>query len=103
MMRALRKRRLFVVFVFLLAGTTTLLAWSPSRGSHAAVAAIHAYQRYGSPLVARAGIRCRFKPTCSRYAEAAIAKYGLLKGGALTAKRVLRCTPFTPNGTVDLP
>jgi putative membrane protein insertion efficiency factor len=102
-MGAIRKRRLFLVVVFLVAGTTTLLAWSPSTGSHAALAAIHAYQRYGSPLVARAGIRCRFKPTCSHYAEAVITKYGLLKGGALAARRVVRCTPLTPNGTIDLP
>src|SRR5262245_212874 len=102
-MGPLRKRRWFLVFVFLVAGTTTLLAWSPSTGSHAALAGIHAYQRYGSPLVARAGIRCRFTPTCSHYAEAAIAKYGLLKGGALAAWRVLRCTPLTPYGTIDLP
>ncbi|PYR72898.1 MAG: membrane protein insertion efficiency factor YidD [Acidobacteria bacterium] len=102
-MVAIRKRRLLFVLIFLLAGTTTLLAWSPSAGSNAALAAIHAYRRYGSPLVTRAGIECRFQPTCSRYAEVAIGKYGLMKGTFLTAKRLLRCTPLTPKGTVDLP
>jgi uncharacterized protein len=103
MLRAIRGRRLLFVIVFLMAGTATLLAWSPSAGSHAALAAIRAYHRYGSPLVSRTGIRCRFQPTCSRYAEAAIQKYGLIKGGGLTAKRLLRCTPLTPRGTVDWP
>ena len=37
---------------------------------------------------------CRFSPTCSRYAYEAITKYGALKGGWLTLKRLLRCHPF---------
>ena len=37
---------------------------------------------------------CRFSPTCSQYALEAIEKYGALKGGWLTAKRLARCHPF---------
>ena len=37
---------------------------------------------------------CRFSPTCSQYALEAIEKYGALKGGWLTAKRLMRCHPF---------
>ena len=37
---------------------------------------------------------CRFVPTCSAYAYEAIEKYGLLKGGWLTVRRLLRCNPF---------
>ena len=37
---------------------------------------------------------CRFMPTCSAYAYEAINKYGALKGGWLTLKRLLRCNPF---------
>jgi putative membrane protein insertion efficiency factor len=48
-------------------------------------------------------LRCRFTPTCSRYAEVVIARDGLLKGGAETARRLLRCGPWTPLGTVDEP
>ena len=33
-------------------------------------------------------------PTCSAYAVQAITKYGALKGGWLTFKRLLRCNPF---------
>lgn len=37
---------------------------------------------------------CRFSPTCSQYGLEAIEKYGALKGGWLTVKRLLRCHPF---------
>jgi putative membrane protein insertion efficiency factor len=37
---------------------------------------------------------CRFHPTCSQYGLQAIEKYGALKGGWLTVKRLCRCHPF---------
>ena len=43
-------------------------------------------------------IGCRFQPTCSEYAYQAIEKYGVLKGTLLSAKRVLRCHPFSKGG-----
>ncbi|MCX6025934.1 MAG: membrane protein insertion efficiency factor YidD [Chloroflexi bacterium] len=46
---------------------------------------------------------CRFYPTCSHYGYQAVAKYGLLKGGAMAAWRVLRCQPFNPGGYDPLP
>ena len=52
---------------------------------------IRFYQRHISPLRAPC---CRFMPTCSAYAVQAITKYGALKGGWLTFKRLLRCNPF---------
>ena len=41
---------------------------------------------------------CRFEPTCSRYTEQAIAKYGLFKGSWMGAKRISRCHPWNPGG-----
>jgi len=41
---------------------------------------------------------CRFKPSCSDYAIAAIEKYGVIKGGVKTLWRVLRCNPFNQGG-----
>ena len=67
------------------------------------VGAIHVYQRVGSPIVARTGIRCRFTPSCSHYGAQAIEKYGIAKGSWLTARRIARCRPGTPMGTIDLP
>ena len=37
---------------------------------------------------------CRFEPSCSVYAYQAIEKYGVLKGGYLAVRRILRCHPF---------
>lgn len=42
--------------------------------------------------------RCRFEPTCSRYAIHALEHYGLGKGLQLIAMRLLRCHPFTKLG-----
>jgi hypothetical protein len=77
----------------------------PARQASArlAVAGIHLYQRTLSPAAARAGAVCRFTPTCSRYAESVIARDGILRGGWLSLRRVLRCGPWTPAGTVDRP
>jgi hypothetical protein len=41
---------------------------------------------------------CRFDPTCSAYSREAISKYGLLKGGFMAAKRLIKCHPFHPGG-----
>ena len=77
----------------------------PARQASArlAVAGIHLYQRTLSPAAARHGAICRFTPTCSRYAEAVIARDGIVLGGWLAAKRIARCGPWTPAGTKDLP
>jgi len=68
-----------------------------------AIASIHAYQRALAPAAARVGLRCRFAPTCSRYAETVIARDGVLRGGWLALKRIARCGPWTPAGTRDEP
>ncbi len=46
---------------------------------------------------------CRFEPSCSHYAEEAIGRFGLMKGGALTVWRLLRCQPFARGGLDPVP
>ncbi len=46
---------------------------------------------------------CRFTPTCSQYAVEAISKYGVLKGGWLTLKRIARCNPWGGSGYDPVP
>lgn len=61
---------------------------------------IRAYQRGISPYFPAT---CRFTPTCSQYAYEAVAKYGALKGGWLTFRRILRCHPFCKGGYDPVP
>ena len=55
------------------------------------LALIRFYRKCVSPYTPPA---CRFSPTCSQYGLEAIEKYGALKGGWLTVKRLCRCHPF---------
>ena len=66
-----------------------------------AVKGIHLYQATLSPVYAKMGVQCRFTPTCSHYGEEAIRKHGFAHGGYLAAKRVVRCGPWTPMGTLN--
>lgn len=67
------------------------------------LAGIDFYQQTMAPLAERAGMRCRFVPSCSRYAEVVIERDGLVRGGWLALRRVARCRPGTAFGTVDEP
>lgn len=46
---------------------------------------------------------CRFYPTCSTYGLSAIRRFGSVKGGYLTVKRILRCNPFSAGGYDPVP
>jgi putative membrane protein insertion efficiency factor len=61
---------------------------------------IRFYRRSISPLFPPS---CRFTPSCSQYAYTAIERYGLLKGGWMAFKRILRCNPFNPGGYDPVP
>jgi uncharacterized protein len=62
------------------------------------------YRRLISPaLHAISPGGCKFVPTCSEYAQVAIAVHGPLRGSALAAWRLLRCHPFTRGGFDPVP
>ena len=46
---------------------------------------------------------CIYEPTCSQYGIEAIRKYGFVKGGWLTLKRILRCGPWSKGGYDPVP
>ena len=62
---------------------------------------IKLYRKYISPLKGRS--TCIYTPTCSLYALQAIEKYGILKGGYLSLRRILRCHPFHRGGYDPVP
>jgi putative membrane protein insertion efficiency factor len=67
---------------------------------------IRIYQRTLSPVlpvVFGAACGCRFSPTCSHYAADAIRTHGALFGVALSAIRLLKCTPLHPGGFDPVP
>ncbi|MBR5808308.1 MAG: membrane protein insertion efficiency factor YidD [Alistipes sp.] len=61
---------------------------------------IRFYQKCISPLTPPA---CRYTPTCSQYGIEAIRKYGIIKGGWLTIKRISRCHPWGGSGYDPVP
>ena len=67
---------------------------------HIALWMIRLYQRTLSRTLPPA---CRFYPTCSEYSYQAIERYGLLKGGWLSLKRLTHCHPLNPGGYDPVP
>ncbi len=61
---------------------------------------IRFYQIVISPLKPPS---CRFYPTCSHYGLEAVQRFGALKGGFLTVKRILKCHPLHPGGIDPVP
>lgn len=41
---------------------------------------------------------CRYVPTCSEYAMEAVDRHGILRGGWMAVKRLLRCHPLVKGG-----
>ncbi|EDL64983.1 membrane protein insertion efficiency factor YidD [Bacillus sp. SG-1] len=64
------------------------------------LALIRLYQVVISPLKPPT---CRFYPTCSHYGLESIKRFGAVRGGWLTIKRIVKCHPFHPGGIDHVP
>ena len=76
------------------------LEWVIDAPRRMALGLIRVYRRFISPALPPS---CRFEPTCSAYADEAIARYGIIKGGRLAVWRLLRCNPFGRGGYAPVP
>jgi hypothetical protein len=65
-----------------------------------ALALLKLYRYAVSPFLAPS---CRFQPSCSEYAIAALQRYGVLRGCWLAARRISKCHPFHDGGYDPLP
>ena len=61
-----------------------------------AIALIAFYRKFLSPLKGKP--TCIFYPSCSLYAIMAFREWGFIRGMGITARRLLRCHPFSQGG-----
>ena len=61
---------------------------------------LRGYRWFVRPLLPAA---CRFYPSCSEYAEQAVARHGALRGTWLALARLCRCGPWHPGGHDPVP
>jgi len=61
---------------------------------------IACYKACLSPFM---GDNCRFHPSCSSYAQQAIAEHGVLRGCRLALVRLSRCHPWHEGGVDPVP
>jgi putative membrane protein insertion efficiency factor len=66
----------------------------------ALVTLLRGYRGLVSPMLGR---HCRYEPTCSAFALAAVSRHGALRGGLLALWRVARCHPWAPGGYDPVP
>ena len=62
--------------------------------------AMRTYQLTLRPII---GCNCRFHPSCSDYALEALQTHGAIRGGLMSAGRILRCNPWNPGGYDPVP
>jgi putative membrane protein insertion efficiency factor len=69
-------------------------------GVRLALAMLRGYKIFISPYF---GGCCRFVPSCADYAAEAIDRHGVLRGGWLAARRLVRCQPLCAAGHDPVP
>ncbi|HEX22893.1 MAG TPA: membrane protein insertion efficiency factor YidD [Chromatiales bacterium] len=61
---------------------------------------IQVYRYLLSPLL---GPHCRYHPSCSSYAQMALERHGVMRGGSMAVKRLCRCHPWHEGGFDPVP
>jgi len=64
------------------------------------VALLRLYRAVISPMY---GDVCRYYPSCSAYALGAVQQHGVVVGGFLSTRRLVRCNPWAAGGVDDVP
>ena len=86
-----------LIYLIIILVVTPLSVWADDSASNAAslpntdtsnLSTIGLFQKFISPAD---GDRCAMHPSCSRYAQQAIKREGIIKGWILTSDRLLRC------------
>lgn len=67
---------------------------------HIALLPVYFYRAAISPMLPPS---CRYTPTCSRYAVEAVMTHGIISGGWLALKRIMRCHPWGVSGYDPVP
>lgn len=102
-LRILRKPGIWLALVFLLFLLAVADSFrAPPRQVSVKVfaSAVSGYHTWLHPVTSHF-IRCRYEPTCSRYAVEAVRRYGIVKGLALSFRRIRSCRRSVPMGTRD--
>jgi putative membrane protein insertion efficiency factor len=67
-------------------------------------ALLSVYKSLFAPVLHSFGLaQCRFLPTCSEYAYAAIVRHGWIRGLWLALRRLARCHPWGSSGFDPVP
>jgi uncharacterized protein len=90
--------RRLIILMLLLSSADSFRQPSSQLTAAMYVASVQGYQRFIRPITSD-WVRCRFRPTCSRYSIEAVRVHGIRKGLVLTARRLVSCRPPVPMGT----
>jgi hypothetical protein len=74
------------------------------RRERAAGVLLSGYKNVLSPLLHAFSVsQCKYLPTCSDYAYAAVVRHGWMRGGWMAVRRLARCHPFSRGGLDPVP
>ena len=86
------------------AATNSAAAPGTSPRERCAGALLWFYKQAISPLLHGVSVtQCKFLPSCSEYAYAAVVRHGWVRGTWLALRRFSRCRPFAQGGADPVP